>query len=1462
MHEQVAQLEQKDMQLKLSELKRQDAVATVASMALAQQSATSSHFHNATIRRSRPRRRPQAPRRTIPSAPRTPAFATGAGTGGTSAGAALVSPLVSTPWRNAMSVIVDNNSPAAAKDAPRDVPDCGAGGKPPCLTIRYGVSRALPSATVTVRGGGAPYRGECGGASDALSSAMGIRPPGGASLKVEGAGGPVIIDCESNGRAFRFNGSSTYAAAVPGTGAKLHLAWLEVRNGKAPTAWNEPSGGAVWAAGGGELELEGCAFSDCTAPAIGGAVFALDVQLSIRNSGFTRCSATAGGGLFLDLMANLADLVAASIDGCDFTETHADAGGGAYIVSRGIATNTTIRVRNSTFTKSTAIKKSGGGFAGGLNIQYVGATDGAITDVDTCDFSDTHSNYVAGGAYLHFAGSATNTMARVRGCRFTNSTALAKGVLTAGGGLAILYNSPTEGATTVVDACAFSSTKTDYAGGGAYIEFRSSGINTETSVRDSNFTGSTAIFGDGSGAGAGMSIELGAGATFRNTSIDITDSTFTNNTSDGDAGGLDLNMAAESNVGLDVLVDGVRFDGNVASFNGDGGNGGGMMVFVVGECTAFSLAVQNSVFVNNTARDFGGGMNIAMPDGVPQSLRFVGNPDVSLWRTMESGDGEHVPGNDDDAFKPVVPYSLPQDLDNPCSGCGAFPNGCTSCPQFQPQDVDGFPINALYGVYRSWTEPGTLTIRDSYFAGNTAGQSSGAVGVVGGGSCTFENTTVESNHVLTFSGGGVDISDTVRLTVSNSTLRQNTCGSSSCQVSTTSGAGMSFENGSVVELGCGTDGVCKAGFTAAQVGKVEWTGGSAMTCPSGYQLLDSSLLGYETTLSDWTLEPPLLYPPNCDQGSAERQPGHKHHTPFHSNCTVLQNRSNCPCYFSANPYGGYLTAGFGANPITPDILLSTFTYTCRACPLNTFNPIPPALGSSSNVTDPAIGTCLLCPYGSSCASGAMVATRGFWGSSTGHLSAFRCPVGYCCDAEPCGSIDGCFGNRGGTLCGACAPGFAQTIDSTACRAVTGCGGTGTVWFVLGVLLLAALFAVYARISQARTAGSWPLNAIQPVAYFYQMAQLLPVSTASDSMQSVIASLFNMQVHSGGGGGFSCPFPSLTTLQDIELHYAIPVVVAALLAICYGVESRQYYSTDEKFRLAQGGTSPVELYQVSSMKALALAFSTVLITTFQLLHCVDLQPTAGNSVLFRSAVHACGAWQAPFYVLAALLLLPVVLALAAAAGVANTCTAKLSVPPAVSAKLQAPYRKCCGHWEAVQALHRVAVVVVYTFVGSVNSAVAAVLQTAVCMTALVVHLSNRPFATASANHAQTVLLSLLALVALINVPQAMLDTNAVAASAEAKALAGRFRYAEAALLLAPAVVMVIAVLALVWRQRRVLAHKVAAVCAAACAFIADLLPREDDEESQLGEPLIRNSQLTGNVTASQQTAAGDDGDGKH
>ena len=362
------------------------------------------------------------------------------------------------PWRNASAaaVHVDN---AAGTDAPY----CGVEGKLPCATIRYGVSRALPNATVTVQGGGDPYLGECGGAADALSSSSGIRPAAGASLVVQAAGGPVIIDCEHQGRAFRFNASHMGGIAatppVPGMGAILRLAGLEVRRGTAPTDGGEDGlGGAIWAHGGGKLVLERCAFTDCAASS-GGAVFAQDVRFDATRTSFTRCAvvnaALSGGGANVAFSTDIANLEAVSINACNFTDSVGGTGGGGVcIVFHGHVKGGEVSVVDSRFTNTTAMTPPPSTGGGGLFIGYHSTTDAVTTRVLGCTFVHTRTSFYGGGLLVYHQRLALSPTTLLQRCSFVETCADL-----GTGGAGVEYFGGASGAVTLVSECDFEGTR-------------------------------------------------------------------------------------------------------------------------------------------------------------------------------------------------------------------------------------------------------------------------------------------------------------------------------------------------------------------------------------------------------------------------------------------------------------------------------------------------------------------------------------------------------------------------------------------------------------------------------------------------------------------------------------------------------------------------------------------------------------------------------------------------------------------------------------------------------------------------------------------------------------------------------------------------------------------------------------------------------------------------------------------
>ena len=179
----------------------------------------------------------------------------------------------------------------------------------------------------------------------------------------------------------------------------------------------------------------------------------------------------------------------------------------------------------------------------------------------------------------------------------------------------------------------------------------------------------------------------------------------------------------------------------------------------------------------------------------------------------------------------------------------------------------------------------------------------------------------------------------------------------------------------------------------------------------------------------------------------------------------------------------------------------------------------------------------------------------------------------------------------------------------------------------------------------------------------------------------------------------------------------PALVGTMLLLRYHAE-RCYYGGGGALRLrnakraaaaggggdgdGDGGGGSSNRYAKAVAPLLATAFTTLLTTTFKLLHCVDVGTGAtATTVVFRAAGVTCDQWwRVPLFGVAGALLLPVAAALAARASpaVARWCAARMpwrraAWARAVAAKLRAPFADGCWHWAAVLALQRLAVVAV-------------------------------------------------------------------------------------------------------------------------------------------------------------------------
>jgi hypothetical protein len=531
---------------------------------------------------------------------------------------------------------------------------------------------------------------------------------------------------------------------------------------------------------------------------------------------------------------------------------------------------------------------------------------------------------------------------------------------------------------------------------------------------------------------------------------------------------------------------------------------------------------------------------------------------------------------------------------------------------------------------------------------------------------------------------------------------------------------------------------------------------------------------------------------------------------------------------AAAPSHGALFVCPSGYSVTNGTSSAQISFGCQRCaPSTTLTQV----GTLDLGADLGDSVCQPCPFGGDCTEGgdATNAVTGYWGSKSpvdGNVSFSLCPSGLCCPAGGCAWNKTCsplHRDNAVPLCGECEAGYSATVGSSACRATANCNDGK--WFLPVLLLLALAWTqlLLVLVAGASSPGGGSYNSqaaeiAQMLLYFYQMVPLLPVGqTQVDEELALVAGIFNMQLHAPSTDGFACPFPGLTTLQEIALHYVMPVLVGGMLLLRYlGQRCARHY-TRQDTRCAQGAalhrtgsdrmlsryssSTALPLYARSVPSLLAMAFTTLLTTTFKLLTCKRVR---GVRVIFCAASVPCDQWwRVPLFLVAGALLLPVVAALLARAlpAAARWWTARpwqrKAWAKAVVKKLRAPFVDDCWHWAAVLALQRLVVVAVYSFV--VETASRALCQAFVMVCFLVLHVGSRPFVQPAVQLAQTALLGTLVLVALLNAPLAMLQTGAFAlpSSNPAGAFQQQLKLVEAILLVVPGASFAAAVLFGLW-----------------------------------------------------------------
>ncbi|KAJ7371233.1 hypothetical protein OS493_027347 [Desmophyllum pertusum] len=290
--------------------------------------------------------------------------------------------------------------------------------------------------------------------------------------------------------------------------------------------------------------------------------------------------------------------------------------------------------------------------------------------------------------------------------------------------------------------------------------------------------------------------------------------------------------------------------------------------------------------------------------------------------------------------------------------------------------------------------------------------------------------------------------------------------------------------------------------------------------------------------------------------------------------------------------------------------------------------------------------CLQCPFGASCIERNIAANPNFWGypisTDPPSLSFIACPEHYC--RQPTSGSEGynsCQGNRNGTLCGKCSPGYSETLFSAECRKNEECN---SYWFWISAILLTTGLALYLLIkppilfflgkqilwfkrrqeNQVR-ADLGPNDEhsesgyIKITFYFYQAAELLMVGSMENLLEKIpfiyiVIAAFNFQVRSINKG-LGCPFVGLTAVtKELFLSGAVFVTMTDIVVI---------YCVHSVINMLRKKEKPSLIhYMAVVMEVLLLGYERLAETSLKLLHCVSI---GSGKWLFIDANVPCMQW---------------------------------------------------------------------------------------------------------------------------------------------------------------------------------------------------------------------------------------------
>jgi predicted outer membrane repeat protein len=310
-----------------------------------------------------------------------------------------------------------------------------------------------------------------------------------------------------------------------------------------------------------------------------------------------------------------------------FLDNHCDGQGGAVWMSHDSDASCWGFVARPTFTNCSFTGNSAGGEGGGL------FTGKGSPELENCTFTNNSSSIHGGGIYLH-----NNTSATVTNCELSGNSAVSNGGgLFAGPGVDLTLtqstlsnNSANRGAGLwagsfshpVLDGCTISGNTAANSGGGGYF------TGSQPIVTSCLFEGnsSVAAYGGGMSVAAGVveitdstfrqnSSPQGGGAYLLVTTIEFEDCTFLENQATNGQGGGGIYSTGYLSTSTQLSLRRCTFRENHA------GEGGGLYSF-----SRSTPTLTDCSFIDNTATIAGGGFQAGSADpALLINCRFIGN---------------------------------------------------------------------------------------------------------------------------------------------------------------------------------------------------------------------------------------------------------------------------------------------------------------------------------------------------------------------------------------------------------------------------------------------------------------------------------------------------------------------------------------------------------------------------------------------------------------------------------------------------------------------------------------------------------------------------------------------------------------------------------------------------------------------------------------------------------------------